>query len=76
MSPIPAQAASIGGRSFDALTATVTREPGDEGVLPPATENAGISIFVQDDRLVVDYNALDDHTIATSGIPVPTATRP
>ncbi|MCB0966136.1 MAG: arylsulfatase [Ilumatobacter sp.] len=73
MSPIPAQAAaSIGGRSFD-LTATVTREPGDEGVLyATGTENAGISIFVQDDRLVVDYNAFDDHTIVTSAIPVPT----
>ncbi|MBA4811161.1 MAG: arylsulfatase, partial [Acidimicrobiales bacterium] len=48
MSPIPAQAsAAIGGRSFD-LTATVTREKNDEGVLfSTGTENSGISIFIQ-----------------------------
>ncbi len=72
MSPIPAQAsAAIGGRSFD-LTARVTRGPGDEGVLwATGTENSGISVFVQHDRLVVDYNAFDDHTVVESAIPVP-----
>ncbi|MAT06336.1 MAG: sulfatase [Acidimicrobiaceae bacterium] len=72
MSPIPAQAsASIGGRSFD-LTATVTRSMGDGGVLyATGTENSGISVFVQDDRLVVDYNAFDDHTILESDREVP-----
>ena len=67
MSPIPGQAAAaIGGRSFD-LTARVTRTPGDEGVLfATGTENSGISVFVQNDRLVVDYNAFDDHTILES----------
>jgi arylsulfatase A-like enzyme len=73
MSPMPAQAsAAIGGRSFD-LTATVTRSAGDEGVLyATGTENAGISIFVQNDRLVVDYNAFDEHTIleSTRSLPV------
>ncbi len=72
MSPLPGQAsAAIGGRSFD-LTARVTRSAGDEGVLfATGTENSGISVFVQDDRLVVDYNAFDDHTIVESDIPVP-----
>ena len=60
MSPIPNQAsAAIGGRSFD-LTARVTRQAGDEGVLyATGTENSGISVFVQGDRFVVDYNAFD-----------------
>ena len=72
MSPIPGQAtASAGGRSFD-LTARLTRTAGDEGVVwATGTENSGISVFVQDDRLVVDYNASDDHTIVESARPVP-----
>ena len=72
MSPLPGQAAAaIGGRSFD-LTATVTREAGDDGVLfATGTENSGVSVFVQNGRLVVDYNAFDDHTILESDIEVP-----
>ena len=72
MSPIPGQAAAaIGGRNFD-LDARVTRELGDEGVLwATGTENSGISVFIQDDRLVVDYNAFDDHTVVESDIEVP-----
>jgi len=72
MSPMPGQAsAAIGGRSFD-LTALVSREAGDEGVVfATGTENSGISFFVQDDRFVVDYNAFDEHTILESDIPVP-----
>ncbi len=73
MSPIPAQAAAaIGGRSADVI-AHVAHAQGDEGVLfATGTENSGISIFVQGDRLVVDYNAFDDHTVVESTIPVPT----
>ena len=72
MSPLPGQAAAaIGGRAFD-LTAAVTREPGQDGVLfATGTANSGISVFVQHDRLVVDYNAFDDHTIIESDIEVP-----
>jgi len=72
MSPLPGQAAAaIGGRSFD-LTATVTRRPGDDGVLfATGTENSGLSVFIQNDRLVVDYNAFDDHTIVESDVVVP-----
>ncbi len=72
MSPMPGQAsAAIGGRSFD-LTARVTVGPQDEGVLfATGTENSGISVFVQDRRLVLDYNAFDDHTILESSVEVP-----
>ncbi|HZJ25794.1 MAG TPA: arylsulfatase [Acidimicrobiia bacterium] len=72
MSAIPAQAsAAVGGRSFD-LTARVTRAAGDEGVLwATGTENSGISVFVEDDKLVVDYNAFDDHTVVESDVAVP-----
>lgn len=72
MSPMPGQAAAaIGGRSFD-LTATITRTAGDDGVLyATGTQNAGLSVFVQHDRLVVDYNAFDEHTILESDVPVP-----
>jgi arylsulfatase A-like enzyme len=72
MSPLPAQAgAAIGGRSFD-LTARLTRAAGDSGVIfATGTENSGISMFVQDDRLVLDYNAFGTHTIVESDVPVP-----
>ena len=72
MSPLPGQAAAaIGGRSFD-LVATITRSAGDDGVLyATGTQNAGLSVFVQHDRVVVDYNAFDEHTILESDIVVP-----
>ena len=72
MSPIPGQAAaSTGGRNFD-LNAKITRQVGDEGVLwATGTENSGISVFVQHGKLVVDYNAFDDHTVVESDIDVP-----
>ncbi len=72
MSPLPGQAAApIGGRSYD-LTARVTRSAGDDGVIfASGTENAGVSVFVQNDRLVVDYNAFDDHTVVESDVTIP-----
>jgi hypothetical protein len=72
MSPIPGQAAAaIGGRNFD-LNARVTRIGHEDGVLwATGTENSGISVFIQNDKLVVDYNAFDDHTIVESDIDVP-----
>jgi arylsulfatase A-like enzyme len=75
MSPIPAQAAAaIGGRSAD-IVARVTHRVGDQGVLfATGTENSGVSIFVQDDRLIVDYNAFDHHTVIESDEPVPVGT--
>ena len=72
MSPMPGQASvSLGGTSFD-LTARVTRAAGEQGVLyATGTENSGASIFVQNNKLVVDYNAFDDHLIVESDIDVP-----
>ena len=72
MSPIPSQpSAGVGGRSFD-LTARVTTQSGDEGVLwATGNENSGCSVFVQNGRLVVDYNSFNDHTIVESSIEVP-----
>jgi arylsulfatase len=69
---MPSQAsAPIGGRDAD-ITASVDRRSGDDGVLfATGTENSGISLFVQDDRLVLDYNAFDDHSIIESDIEVP-----
>jgi arylsulfatase len=75
MSPMPAQAsAALGGRSFD-LDAHVTRAAGQSGVLfATGTQNSGFSLFVQNDRLVVDYNAFMDHTVVESSIPAPVGT--
>jgi len=72
MSPIPSQASpSIGGRSFD-LTARVSRAGGEEGAIwATGNENSGMSVFVQGDRLVVDYNAFNAHTVLESTLPVP-----
>ncbi|TQK27506.1 arylsulfatase [Arthrobacter sp. SLBN-53] len=66
-SPIPPQAfAPIGGTSFD-LTARVTRADGQDGVLwATGTENSGIALFVQNDHLVLDYNAFGEHTVVIS----------
>jgi len=45
---------------------------GDEGVLyATGTENSGFSFFVQHERLVLDYNAFDDHTVVESDVAVP-----
>ena len=73
MTPLPAQvAAAIGGRSWD-LDATIDRPAGAAGVLyASGTANSGLSLFVQDDRLVFDYNCFGDHQIATSDVAVPT----
>lgn len=72
MSPMPGQAsAAIGGKSFD-LTARVVRESGQGGVIyATGTENSGMSIFIQNNRLVVDYNAFDKHTILESSAEIP-----
>ena len=72
MSPIAVGAAPApGGRGF-ALDARVSRAATDEGVIWAAgTASAGVSMFVQEDRLVVDYNAFGDHTVLESGTEVP-----
>ena len=66
----PASAAAAG-----TLTATVDRAAGDGGVLYAlGNGNAGLSVFVQDDRLVFDYNAFGDHTVVESDGPCPVGT--
>ncbi len=72
MSCIPGQvSAAIGGRSWD-LDARVERASGEGGVLYAlGNGNAGLSLFVQDDRLVFDYNAFGDHTVIESETPLP-----
>ncbi len=74
MTHLPAQvAAGIGGRSWD-LAATVTdRQRGQDGVLyATGNENSGLSLFVDGDRLVFDYNAFGDHHVVESTLEVPT----
>jgi arylsulfatase len=72
MAPLPAQVApGMGGRGFE-LTASIDRPASAGGVLyATGTENSGISVFVQDDRLVFDYNCFNDHHVLESSIPVP-----
>ncbi len=72
MSPIPVQAGPrISGRPWD-LDAAIDRPAGAEGVLyATGNQNSGLSIFIQDDRLVFDYNCFGDHFIAESETKVP-----
>ena len=72
MSPMPGQAgAAIAGRNVD-MTAHVTVDDGDEGVLfASGTQNAGITWFVQHGRLVLDYNAFGDHVVLESDRSLP-----
>jgi arylsulfatase A-like enzyme len=72
LNPIPPQAAAgIGGRSWD-LEARIDRPFATGGVIMASgTENAGVSFFVQNDRLVLDYNIFGDHHIVTSNEDVP-----
>ena len=72
MSPLPGQVApSLGGRGWD-LSATIDRPPDAAGVLyASGTENSGLSLFVEGDRLVFDYNCFGDHHVVGSSEPVP-----
>lgn len=72
LSPIPPQAAAgIGGRSWD-VEARVDRQAGSGGVIiATGNENAGLSLFVHDDRLVFDYNIFGDHHVLVSDATVP-----
>src|SRR5580693_2639913 len=72
MAPLPAQVApALGGRGWD-LSATIVRPEGAGGVLyASGTENSGVSLFVQGDRLVFDYNCFGDHHLVESEARVP-----
>ena len=60
-----------GGRSWT-MSAYVTREVGQEGILfTTGTQNSGYVLFVKDDRLHFDYNCLGDHTLVISENEIP-----
>jgi len=72
MTPIPTRtAASLTDSQVD-VTARTSAAATDEGVLI-ATGNAtcGFSLFVQNRRLVADYNAFGEHTVVESSAEVP-----
>ena len=63
--PPPQVAAGMGGRSWD-LSATIDRPAGAEGVLyASGTENSGLSVFIQGERLVFDFALAHKATPAT-----------
>ena len=72
MSPLPAQVApALGGRGWE-MAATIDRPDRAGGVLyASGTENSGVSLFIQDDRLVLDYNCFGDHHVVESATAVP-----
>ena len=54
------------------MTARLTSESRDEGVLyATGNENSGMTVFIQESHLVVDYNAFDEHTIVESDVSIP-----
>lgn len=67
MSPIPMAASpGAGGLAWD-LSARLEFKEGDEGVLyAVGNGNSGLSVFIQNKRLVVDYNAFGDHVLLES----------
>jgi len=72
LSPLSAQVgAPLAGRSWD-LSATIDRTAGLGGVLyASGNENSGLTLFVDGDRLVFDYNCFGDHHVAESEREVP-----
>lgn len=72
MAPLPAQsAAAIGGRSWE-LRADVHRGDNQNGVLyAMGNGNSGLSLFVQNNRLVFDYNVFGEHHIVESASELP-----
>jgi arylsulfatase len=72
ISPLPGQVAPpLGGRGFE-MTALIERPDGADGVLyASGTQNSGVSLFVQNGRLVFDYNCFGDHHLVESDRPVP-----
>jgi arylsulfatase len=72
INPVPPQAAAgIGGRSWD-LEARVEREAGSGGVImATGNENAGLSLFILNERLIFDYNIFGDHHVVESDNVIP-----
>ena len=64
---MPGQASAPTGGRHVVMSASVTHQAGNEGVLyATGTQNSGISFFIQNNKLVLDYNAFGDHTIVES----------
>ncbi|MEI7622452.1 MAG: arylsulfatase, partial [Actinomycetes bacterium] len=72
MAPLPSQSsAALGARGWT-LDATITRESGQGGVLYAlGNGNSGLTVFVQDDHLIFDYNVFGDHYEVVSDREVP-----
>ncbi len=72
VSPMTAQVgASIGGRSWD-LDAQIDRPIGAGGVIyATGTASSGLSLFIQNERLVFDYNCFAEHLVVESDRMVP-----
>jgi arylsulfatase len=72
MAPLPSQSsASLGGRSWT-LRATIDREAGEGGVLYAlGNGNSGLTVFIQNDRLIFDYNVFGEHFEVESDREVP-----
>ena len=72
MTRIPTRtAASLTDAQVD-VTARTSATNGDEGVLiATGNTSCGFSLFVQNGRLVADYNAFGEHTLVESTVDVP-----
>ncbi len=72
MAPMPAQVgATLGGTSWD-LDGAIDRATGQGGVIyATGNGNSGVSVFVQNDRLVLDYNCFGEHHVVESDRDVP-----
>ena len=73
ITPMPAQVGpGIGGRSWD-MDVQIERAGGENGVLyATGTASSGISLFVENEHLVLDYNEFGVHHVVESKRTVPT----
>ena len=72
MSPIPTAASPGPGAAAWDLAASISHAQDDEGTLyATGNGNAGMSVFVQNHRLVVDYNAFGSHVLVESDRELP-----
>ena len=72
MAPLPSQSsAAVAGRSWK-LFGNIDRQAGQNGVIyAVGNGNSGFTVFLQNERLVFDYNCLGEHQIVESDVEVP-----
>jgi arylsulfatase len=72
MSPLTAQVgAAIGGRSWD-LDAQIDRPADADGVIyATGSASSGVSLFIQNNHLLFDYNCFGEHQVVQSDRAVP-----